>query len=705
MSAHEEEAENAFQAWLQACQADGSVDTLAYQPDSESLAAALFHGKVQEYREIQSSIRGRLEGLMPGALLGDYRLIKEVGRGGTGMVWEAEQVTIKRRVAIKLLHPYFQLLQEVPDAFLREARAAGSLAHDGIVRIYNLEKSGSHRFLVMELVPGGRTLADVIREMHRLGALGGDFYSWVARLFAKTAEALQVAHDAGVMHLDLKPANILLDCDDLPKITDFGISRMIELSHGPVDSPIGAHEGTWPYMSPEQVVGFPQPADPSSDIFSLGSTLYEVLTGVRPFQGATPDEIRTQIRLFEPKALRAVSPSIPEPLDLICRKMIRKLKESRYQDMGSLISDLNAFLNGEPISAAQPTFRERFLLRTRRHPVQFVFSAMSVLLLVVLAVAIPQVVLAQNRLEQAIFTTGPLLSLSNAESKSLDRDGLLHSLRAHQQSLARISFADDLQKAQMLVQVGRAFLNPFEAWPDAALSLQEALDLQALPQGEADTARILLAKAHMRLALTASRESFARRSGFMDLSITKEKKLLTEVRRAEPSYQIARDLLSRVINRPYNSKNASETATHAWAQNRLAVIDIDWYQEAKARDAFLVIDAFLIEHGLQETSLYFLNQLDLAIALSHLEEYGAARTANETALAGYTRMFGPSHPEVAYCWNHQAIVLLGMGDLAAAKEAHQNAKHTALMSAGEGAEIHDSILRWGRKNAALLNQD
>jgi len=701
----EHAAEAAFQEWLSATFINESANPDDYVADLDPLSLALFRVKVQEYQEIQASIRGRVQGLLPGAVLGDYRLIQEVGRGGTGMVWEAEQVSIKRRVALKLLHPYFQLSQEIPEAFLREAQASGRLAHDGIVRIYNIETVGTHRFLVMELVPGGRTLVDIIRETHRLGTMSGEFYEWAAHLFIEVAEALQVAHNAGVVHLDLKPANVLLDAGGHPKIADFGISRLLDGTQSSPSNSSHTPEGTWHYMSPEQVAGFSESAKPVSDVFSLGATFYEVLTGARPFDGATPEAIRNRIRLYEPVELREVLPSVPESLDLICRKMLRKLQSSRYPDMGAIIADLKAFLRGEPVLVARVSLKDRARLWVKQHPVQFALIGMSLLLVLLMSFAAFKHWLVRNQLEHAVYTTSPLMALSHAESQYRNRDELLLSLQAHENSLSQISFRDDVEKAKMLVRLGRSYLEPFESWADAQRVLTLALALGALPQPEADVARVLLAKACSRLALHKSALVVNVLAEWQSASQDQREALLLQARRSHSDYAIARDLLHDVSKQPIDGEDPDSVFRAAWAANRLAVIDLDCRHLDKARVALLEVAALLDRHQQNETGLYFLNQLDLAICFRQMENFQPAKEAGKKALSGYLRLFGPSHHEVPYCWFEEANLCYAMGDLEGARSALQNAQHTALLSTGAGSSIHQAILNWGAQHQAWLSQE
>ena len=264
------------------------------------------------------------------AQLGRYIILSEIGRGAMGVVYKATDSVLERPVAVKTVN--ITLEREYADKyekrFYQEARAAGSLNHPNIVTIHDVGKSGDVVFMAMEYIEGVelRTLIGEGKPLRVAQALS---------IAAQVAEGLAFAHQRGVVHRDVKPANIMVVANGPVKITDFGIARM----RGTGDlTQTGMLLGSPKYMSPEQVIG--KRADHRSDIFSLGVILYEMLCGVAPFNGENVTALMYQIVNFVPPPPSTVTSSVPEVLDLIIAKMIAKPLEERYQDAGEVARDL-----------------------------------------------------------------------------------------------------------------------------------------------------------------------------------------------------------------------------------------------------------------------------------------------------------------------------------------------------------------------------
>jgi hypothetical protein len=205
-------------------------------------------------------------------------LIAELGRGGVGTVWEAEQLSLGRRVALKLLAPQLSLAPEDVERFRREAAAGGRLSHPGIVAVHEIGECDGTHYIAQELVERSCSLADFLAGVQAEDELPEGYYRAVARLFAKVADALQVAHDAGVVHREIKPANILITEDDEPKVADLGLAK---INDDLVLTRTGQLAGTPFYMRPEQALSQRSGLDHRTDVFCLGATLYEALT-LRP---------------------------------------------------------------------------------------------------------------------------------------------------------------------------------------------------------------------------------------------------------------------------------------------------------------------------------------------------------------------------------------------------------------------------------------
>jgi len=213
-------------------------------------------------------------------------------------------------------------------------------------------------------VAGGRTLADVIDEARRLPELPADWHTRMAETFAQVTEALHAAHGLGVTHRDVKPGNILLSEDGRPKLADFGLARVQD---DLALSVTGDLAGTPFYMSPEQVQGLHSRLDHRSDVFSLGSSLYEALTLARPFNGDR-QQIMERIVTRDPPDPRRVHRHVPRDLSVICLKALEKQPARRFATAGELAADLRRFLAGESIHARPPGLLVRAAKWTHRHP-------------------------------------------------------------------------------------------------------------------------------------------------------------------------------------------------------------------------------------------------------------------------------------------------------------------------------------------------
>ena len=217
--------------------------------------------------------------------LGEFTLVSLVGRGGMGEVWQAHQASVDRYVALKLILP--GMVDERTMAyFAREARAGGRLSHPGIVSVHGVGREGDQHWIVMELVEDAFDLGEFLDSMRGEPELPEGYYEECAEFIAGAAEALQHAHDSGVVHRDLKPSNILMTPEGAPKITDFGLAQV---SGESALTRTGELAGTFRYMSPEQVSQGRGGLDHRSDIFSLGVVMYEMLVGYPPFYGTRVD--------------------------------------------------------------------------------------------------------------------------------------------------------------------------------------------------------------------------------------------------------------------------------------------------------------------------------------------------------------------------------------------------------------------------------
>jgi serine/threonine-protein kinase len=313
-----------------------------------------------------------LEGLRAprGGALSRFETGPVLGRGGAGVVVRARDLDLDRDVAIKLLREDAAASPVVRERFQREARLMASLSHPNIVTVFDAGEEQGRLYLVMELV-GGSSLADLL-GMRDLRTLVG----WVEQ----AARGVAAAHEAGVIHRDLKPGNILVGKNGSAKVADFGLARL-------EDSPTamtatGAQLGTPHYMAPEQVEGR---ADARSDVYGLGAVLYEAITGRPPFSGSTMAEITHRILNQDPVTPRSLRSTVPRDLETIALKALEKRPARRYRSARDFAEDLRLWLAGEPIRARRPGAIERMVRSLSRRKVGV---AAAGALLAVVAVAV-----------------------------------------------------------------------------------------------------------------------------------------------------------------------------------------------------------------------------------------------------------------------------------------------------------------------------
>lgn len=350
-------------------------------------------GRIKEKEEAASAasqmkrsqaLSGDLAEWKAGGRLGDFEIIREIGRGGMGIVYRARQVSLNRLVALKVLPGIFRQVPTAVTRFLKEAQAAAKLHHTNIVPVYAQGEYEGHCYYAMELIEGDSLDRILRREPGRLHehpadasfaglqsqtltAAGGrrQSYRFLARLIAGVAEGLEHAHKQGVIHRDIKPQNLLMAADGQLHITDFGLARLLD---EPSITITGEMVGTPAYMSPEQVTGDRGAIDHRTDIFSLGVTFYEALTGVRPFEGATRDQVTARILTREPRPPRKINPHVPVDLETICLRAMEKEPGRRYQSAAALAADLRRFADDRPILIRRAGVVERSVKWVRRHP-------------------------------------------------------------------------------------------------------------------------------------------------------------------------------------------------------------------------------------------------------------------------------------------------------------------------------------------------
>jgi formylglycine-generating enzyme required for sulfatase activity/predicted Ser/Thr protein kinase len=327
---------------------------------------------------------------------GDYELIQEIARGGMGVVFKARQLSLNRIVAVKMILAGTFAGPDDVQRFRTEAEAAAQLDHPGIVPIYEVGQHEGQHYFSMGFVEG-TSLSKKVAQ----GPLPAPEAAEIGRT---VAEAVQYAHDKGVIHRDLKPGNILLDKDGKPRVTDFGLAKVMGSSSDLTGT--GQVLGTPSYMPPEQAAGKVSAVGRLSDVYSLGAVLYCVLTGRPPFQAATRLETLIQVQNQEPVQPRQLNASIPLDLNTIVLKCLEKDPARRYEDDKNVADELQRFLNGEPIVARPIGVVERSWRWCKRKPLipSIVATAVAISTIAGLVYRHAATVERQQSLEREVIT-------------------------------------------------------------------------------------------------------------------------------------------------------------------------------------------------------------------------------------------------------------------------------------------------------------
>ena len=286
--------------------------------------------------------------------IGEYQLLDELGRGGMGVVYRAHQASLDRDVAVKMILRGDWASEVDMARFRSEAESAARLEHPNIVPIYEVGEHEGLPYFSMRLIEGvtfSQKMAD--------GPLDSRD---AATLMLPVCRAIAAAHTEGILHRDLKPSNILVDHDDVPYITDFGLAKRIPTEADPSEPDTltgsGAILGTPSYMAPEQAAGQRGRVEERSDIYSLGAILYALITSQAPFRADSPVDTMMQVLEQDPAPPRLLNPDTDADLEMIALKCLQKPKDLRYDSATALADDLQAFLNNEPVSARSSQFSQ-----------------------------------------------------------------------------------------------------------------------------------------------------------------------------------------------------------------------------------------------------------------------------------------------------------------------------------------------------------
>lgn len=644
-------------------------------------------GERSQAAETEDAVSEKTEIGSPGRILGDFKIITEIGSGGMATVYEAEQISLKRKVALKLLPPALGFSRDRVTKFRREAEAAGRQLHPAIVAVYAVGEYEGVHYIAQELVEGGWTLADKLEELKQEAGQPAGYFRQVARLIVEVAEALQSAHSSGVTHRDIKPSNILLTSEGRPKITDFGLAKIEDAL---TLSRTGDFSGTPYYMSPEQAASRRMGIDHRTDIFSLGVTLYELLSMLPPFEGDTTQEVVKKILLVDPCNPRKKNPRVPQDLAVISLKAMEKSPDRRYQSMQEFADDLQRFLDGDVILAKPAGPGHRLWRRIKRNPVLSAAVGTSIAAVVAFIVVVPWIVATMEKEKRAV-----------AEAARLEIE------RKHDEAVAARQEAE-LQRqsaldAQARTKAVNEFLHTMLASPNPAIDGREVkvatvldnaraeLDAAFDEQPEIEAAlRCTLGRTYWVLGLLTSAEGQYRRA----LEIQEEiygaehsetlgtmadlSSVLCELNRLDEAESLIQRALE-IRRRHYGEKHTGSLGL----MHSLAIIQREYgnYQQAAAINR-RVLEARKEILG-PDAPATLASMEGLANALEMLDEFDEAESLIRAVLEGRRRELGEEHPDTLKSMDNLASLISNRGGFTEAQVLHAEVLEIRQRTLGE----------------------
>ncbi|MEQ8316080.1 MAG: serine/threonine-protein kinase [Phycisphaerales bacterium] len=724
---------------LQGPERDAAIDRLCAGNEAlkEEVRSLLGYDDVEDALSDHAIVSGRTPGQRGGAMpeaIGSYAIIGVLGEGGSGVVYEAEQKSPRRHVALKVLRTPL-LSDAMRRRFRREAQVLGRLQHPGIAQIHaaetELKSADGLPYFVMELVRGS-TLTEACRAISVAQKLA---------LFRDVCDAVQYAHEMGVVHRDLKPSNILVDEHGRAKVLDFGMARLLDTGGPPVTERTHAGQiiGTVPYMSPEQIKGDAASIGVHTDIYGLGVVLFELLTGKLPHdvRNASLPEAARRITDGEPAHIRAFDRSLSGDLDVIVATAIDREIEGRYPSVKALSEDVGRFLEGEPIRARPHSAIYHARKFAQRHRAPVVLGASLVVVLVAATVVSFIFGLGQKSAKEAAQEAEARAVVEASVRERIneflveDLLGAIHPLRARGEEISVRAVVD---QASQEIRSGA-----LDDQPEVAVSVNQTIGNVYRALGQYDDALWHL-DASLRTALDAFEPTDARiANAWSDLGGFHLER--AEFEPARDAYASAMEIY-RADEKPDGIPESAILASGAIVLQRLGQYDEAeaWMieglalREAARAEADGDADAidglianshhnlgglFRAQRRAAEAADHFERALEirrriladdspelamtssmLATAYARLDRLDDASALLDEAVPVFVRAYGEGHQYVATTLTMQAGVEVRRGEHERALELYREAQQIYVDSLGEG---HLYVARVRSAMASTLN--